>query len=155
MKKIIDAIKDFLYNITDYGLIIAVVAIMVAVLSWRFNILFDRSVDIDKEAIASLPESTEGTDASGSENSDDSNKEVSDSDNEQESGLIATVTIPDGSLPTKIADILLNSNLIKDKDKFLSRAVELDIDTKLQSGTYEIKVGTPLDDIIKTIAHVN
>jgi len=155
MKKIIDAIRDFLYNITDYGLIIAVVVIMVAVLSWRFNILFDRSVDIDKEAIASLPESTEETDAAGSENSDDSNKEVSDSDNEQESGLIATVTIPNGSLPTKIADILLNSNLIKDKDKFLSRAVELGFDTKLQSGTYEIKVGTSLDDVIKTIAHVN
>ncbi|MDF2677907.1 MAG: hypothetical protein K0Q97_2241, partial [Bacillota bacterium] len=57
MKKIINAIKDFLYNITDYGLIITVVVIMIAVLAWRFDILFNKG--IEKEAIASIPNTSQ------------------------------------------------------------------------------------------------
>lgn len=167
MKKIIDAIRDFLYNITDYGLIITVIVVMAAVLSWRFNILFNRG--IDKEVIAELPESTENAEngnkgGNDPENADPSTEDPGNTDetpaeepsgDESESGLIATVTIPEGTLPSKIGDILLNSNLIQDKNKFLSRAVELGLDTKLRSGTYEIKVGTSLDNVIKTIANAN
>ncbi len=160
MKKIINAIRDFLYNITDYGLIISVVVIMVLILGWRFDILFSRG--IDKEVIDELPGVIETND-------NDSNPEPSDPDNpddpgqtddpddpsgnEPGSGLIATINIPEGSFPSKIADILLNSNLIDDKDKFLNRSVELGLDTRLRSGKFEIEVGTSLDDIIKILAN--
>jgi hypothetical protein len=168
MKKIINAIRDFLYNITDYGLIITVIVIMAVILGWRFEILFNRG--IDKEIIDDLPEITEPVDVnepedSNPENPDEpGNAEVPDNseepgttpetpENPGETGLIATVTIPEGSFPSSIADILLNSNLIKDKQEFLNRSMELGLDTKLRSGTFEIEVGTSLDNVIKKIAN--
>lgn len=160
MKKIINAIRDFLYNITDYGLIITVVVVMVLILGWRFDILFSRG--IDKEVLEELPVMNEPDD-------NDNNPEPSEPDNPDDpgqtdepddpsgngtgSGLIATINIPEGSFPSKIADILLNSNLIDDKDAFLNRSVELGLDTRLRSGTFEIEVGTSLDNIIKILAN--
>jgi hypothetical protein len=169
MKKIISALRDFLYNITDYGLIISVVVIMAVILGWRFEILFNRG--IDKEKIDDLPAVTEPADVNEPENSNPENPDEPGSsetpDNSEEpgttpetpenpggTGLIATVTIPEGSFPSSIADILLNSNLIKDKQEFLNRSMELGLDTKLRSGTFEIEVGTSLDNVIKKIANV-
>lgn len=169
MKKIISALRDFLYNITDYGLIISVVVIMAVILGWRFEILFNRG--IDKEVIDDLPAVTEPVDVNEPENSNPENPDEPGSsetpDNSEEpgttpetpenpggTGLIATVTIPEGSFPSSIADILLNSNLIKDKQEFLNRSMELGLDTKLRSGTFEIEVGTSLDNVIKKIANV-
>lgn len=164
MKKIINAIRDFLYNITDYGLIIIVIVVMVTILGWRFNILF--SMGIDKDVIEQLPpiatnesnptESVDNnTEPSTSDDKESANTDETDktSDNESGNGLIATVVIPEGSLPSKIAEILLNSNLIDDAKAFLNKSVELGLDTRLRSGTYEIEVGTSLDNIIKIIAN--
>jgi len=163
MKKIINAIRDFIYTITDYGLIITVVFIMVAVLAWRFDILFNR--DIEKEAIASIPE-TNQTEEPVTNNPSDNEGNIDDPETSEEpddstetptnqSDLIATVEIPAGTFPSKIGDILVNSNLIDDKNEFLNRSVEMGLDTKLQSGTFEISVGTDLDEIIKIIAKSN
>jgi hypothetical protein len=165
MKKIINAIRDFLYNITDYGLIIIVIVVMVGILGWRFNILFSRG--IDKEVIDQLPpiaaNEPEPSDSTGNnpnpsepgeaEEPSQTEEPEKPSQNESGSGLIATVVIPDGTLPSKIAEILLNSNLIDDTKAFLNKSVELGLDTRLRSGTYEIEVGTSLDNIIKILAN--
>jgi len=163
MKKIINAIRDFIYTITDYGLIITVVVIMVAVLAWRFDILFNR--DIEKEAIPSIPNPNQTeepvtnnpSDNEGNTDVPDTTEEPDDSTEtpSNQGDLIATVEIPVGTFPSKIGDILVNSNLIKDKNEFLNRSVEMGLDTKLQSGTFEISVGTDLDEIIKIIAKSN
>lgn len=164
MKKIIDAIKDFLYNITDYGLIITVILIMAVILSWRFDILFNRG--IEKEVIEDLPEIIADKDDPIIIDPDDDSEEPGETDNPDNppndptdnqggNGLIATVNIPDGSFPSAIGDILITSNLIDDKNEFLSRAVELGLDTRLRSGTFEIEVGTSLDNVIKIIANAH
>lgn len=168
MKKIIDAIKDFLYNITDYGLIITVILIMAVILSWRFDILFNRG--IEKEVIEDLPEIIADKDDPIIIDPDDSviidpndseepgktdNPSNETNDNQGGSGLIATVEIPEGSFPSAIGDILITSNLIEDKNEFLNRAVELGLDTRLRSGTFEIEVGTSLDNVIKIIANAH
>lgn len=162
MKKIINAIRDFLYILTDYGLIITVAVIMMAVLIWRFDILFNRN--IEKEAIASIPAtnqaevpvtndqtSNEVPEQGQDEETPDNNTNTPASQND----IIATVEIPAGSFPSKIGDILINSNLINDKNEFLNRSVEMGLDTRLQSGSFEITIGTSLDDIIKIIAKAN
>lgn len=160
MKTIINAIRDFIYNITDYGLIITVIVVMALILGWRFDILFNRG--IEKEAIKDLPQIIveDDTESETPQSPDDpGNAETPEKpagetpDNPAPSGLIATVEIPDGSFPSSIAQILQNSNLIKDTNEFLNRSVELGLDTKLRSGTYEIEVGTSMDDIIKIIAN--
>ncbi len=154
MKRIINAIRDFLYNITDYGLIIGVIAIMVVILGWRFDILFSKG--IEKEVIEDLPVIVGKDDpiVEPSNPVDPGQSEENEEPTEQGgNGLIATVVIPDGSFPSAIGDILLNSNLIEDKNEFLNRSVALGLDTRLRSGTYEIEVGTPLDNVIKILAN--
>lgn len=160
MKKILNAIRDFLYNITDYGLIITVIVVMALILGWRFDILFNRG--IEKEVIADLPQIIENENkpnaetnpaAPGNTENPGQNEENPPKETPSQNGLIATVNIPEGSFPSSIGEILLNSNLITDKDEFLNRSVELGLDTRLRSGTYNIEVGTSLDDIIKTIAN--
>ncbi len=164
MKKIINAIRDLLYNITDYGLIITVIVVMALILGWRFDILFNRG--IDKPIIAELPEMPEPIENNEPEDSEPINSEEPGQNEEnpenqvptepevpQGTGLIATVDIPEGSYPSGIGDLLINSNLINDKQEFLDRSVELGLDTRLRSGIFEIEVGTSLDDIIKIIAN--
>lgn len=167
MKKIIDALRDFLYNITDYGLIITVILVMAVILGWRFDVLFNRG--IEKEIIAELPEMVEDKDNDPvmldpddseepdySEKPDDSDNPPKVADEDQDGNqLIATVSIPEGSFPSAIGDILISSSLIDDKDEFLSRAVELGLDTRLRSGIFEIEVGTSLDTVIKIIANAH
>jgi hypothetical protein len=147
MKRIINAIRDFIYNITDYGLIITVIVIMVVILAWRFDLLFSRG--INKEIIEDFPISSEVPDEEDPES--EPGEEVP--EEETPTGLIATISIPQGSFPSQIGEVLLNNNLIDSKEEFLTRCVELNLDTRLQSGTFDIKVGTPLDDIIKIIAN--
>ena len=160
MKKLINALRDFLYNITDYGLIITVIVVMTLILGWRFDILFNRG--IEKEVIADLPQIIQNqnkpdaeTDPSTPDNTENPGQNVDSPPKEtpSQSGLIATIDIPYGSFPSSIGEILVNSNLRTDTNEFLNRSVELGLDTKLRSGTYNIEVGTSLDDIIKTIAN--
>lgn len=148
MRKIINAIRDFIYNITDYGLIIIVVAVMVGILAWRFDLLFSRG--INKEVLPQLPVIEEPIAEEPEEPENPVEEEP-----EKPTGIIARIDIPPGSFPSQIGQILLNNNLIESNDEFLTRCVELNLDTKLQSGTFEIEVGTGLDDIIKIIAKVN
>ena len=149
MRRIINAIRDFIYNITDYGLIAGVIVVMVVILAWRFDLLFSRG--INKEVIEDLPIYNEIPVA---ENPDEEEPDEEEPDIEAP-GLIATINIPQGSYPSKIGEILLNNDLIKSKDEFLTRCVQLNLDTRLQSGTFDIEVGTPLDDVIKIIAKAN
>lgn len=159
MKKIIDAIRDFLYNITDYGLIITVIVIMALILGWRFNILFNR--EIDKKIIAELPVIAEPIEENGEKDPEldiDEKPPIeegpsSPNENPEPNGVIATIVIPEGSFPSSIGDILINSNLIDNKQNFLNRSMELGLDTRLRSGKFQIQVGTSLDDIIKIIAN--
>ena len=150
MKKIINAIRDFIYNITDYGLIISVVVVMTVILVWRFDLLFSRG--IEKE-IKDLPIVTEPAVNEPIAEVPGPVEEEPDPEDEIPAGLIATISSPQGSYPSQIAEILLTNSLIESKDDFLTRCVELDLDTRLQSGTFDIEVGPPLDDVIKIIAN--
>lgn len=147
MKRLINAIRDLIYNITDYGLIITVIVAMVVILAWRFNLLFSRG--INKDVIPDLPIIEEPV---GNDTEEDPQEEIP--EEEEPTDLMAVINIPQGSFPSQIGEILLSNNLIESKDEFLTRCVELNLDTRLQSGTFEIKVGTPLDDVIKIIARV-
>lgn len=89
----------------------------------------------------------------GSENND---SEDSSNPNEEtdENNEPIIVVIPSGSLAPDVRDIVYNLGLIKSDEywTFLSRAQELGLDTKFQSGTFKIERDASLDTIIKTIA---
>ncbi len=182
MKRLIGAIKDLFYNLTDFSMIIVVFLVIATVLVWRFNILFN--LDITKDAIEPVhvagnddvtddttqkPDSDdiagEPTDVTDNGSTDvgtniDDNEQPSDNidtENPDETtdhqpGIEVSFTIPQGTFPSAIADILLENGLITDKQDFLTRSIELDLDTRLKSGDFTIETGTELDEVIEIIA---
>lgn len=164
MKKLTNFIKDFIYDITDYGLILTVIVIVGAILIWRLNILF--SLDIAKEPIppANIPniEKPIKIPDQPDENLDVAEIPAEDPNEGQPSVEPSTpaeeyvdISIPQGTLPNEIAELLLTKGLINDKNEFLDKAVELELDRKLQSGDFKIKVGSTLENIVKAVAKAN
>lgn len=104
MKKIINALRDLIYNITDYGLIITVILVMTIILVWRFDLLFSRG--IDKEIIKDLPivnqpvaEKPEPAEEEPEPDTDPDKEPVTEPEpnDETPAGVIATISIPQGS----------------------------------------------------------
>ncbi|MBN2285092.1 MAG: endolytic transglycosylase MltG [Tissierellales bacterium] len=150
MKRLLNAIRDFFYETTDYAIILIVITVIGIILIWRFNILFN--FDISKTPLTTVeqPSITEEQTPSGSDSTDFTNPS-----SEIEVSSLVKITIPSGSSASDIGDILLSKNLIKDKDEFISRSIELKLDTKLKSGEFEIETNTPLDEVIQIISKTN
>ena len=147
MRRLINAIRDFFYEATDYAIILTVVIAIAIILIWRFNILF--SFDVNKNPIQSeeppptteqIPISTEDPD-----NTDPTNPTNGDY-------FEVTIVIPPGSSAQSIGDILVNNRLIADRNEFLVRVVEMKLDTKLKSGSFKIDSEMTLDEIIIKIS---
>ncbi|MBS4536576.1 hypothetical protein GOQ29_13205 [Clostridium sp. D2Q-14] len=171
MKNKFEKIKDLLYDYIDYVLIILVVVIIGGIIGWRLEILFN---DNETEAITSNIDSIEKDvdENSSKKEKEDSNankEEKNDSeenkDNDEKSSSSKddksskndeeiAIEIPQGSLPSDTAQILLDNDLIDDVDKFIDRAEALKLETKLRSGEFTFNKGSDLDNIIKTLANI-
>lgn len=163
MKKFTNFIKDFIYDITDYGLILAVIVIVGAILIWRLNILF--SLDIAKEPIQNntpsidqpvhMPDPTdENTDIAETPSTEPDEVQPS-VEPEKPVEEYIDINIPEGTFPAEIAEILLSKGLIDDENEFLNKAIELELDRRLQCGEFKIKVGSTLESIVKQVAKAN
>lgn len=170
MNKFIEKIKDIIYDSFDYVVMTVIVITVVAIIGWRLDVLFATDVDV-----------TPGTpiivDNSSKENPDDVHNDDIVPENPGEAPVDETpstevpevpvvpvdvpaptptgekikIVIPAGSLPGKIGSLLADSGLIESSKDFISKAVELKLDTKLKSGTYSIPKGTSYEDILKIL----
>ena len=157
MKKIINFIKDFFYEITDYALIIIVVVVIGLILIWRFNVLFD--IDLNKEPMEGEdipPVSEEETPTnSGIESPEGEEPEEEPEEPVQEEPEQILVEIPSGTSAQGIADILISKGLIDSKDEFIQKAIELGLDTQLKSGDFLIENTATMEEILKIISRSN
>ncbi len=132
----------------------------------------DNDVATDDETINSPSDSNDNSSPSTDDSSSEQNQDNPDSNNDAggdsndstdtsnpSEGVIENnepviVVIPDGTLAPGIGIIVRDLGLIQPEEyyTFLTRAQEMGLDTKFQSGTFTIKKGSSLDTIIKTIA---
>ena len=63
-----------------------------------------------------------------------------------------TITIPQGSLPGKVGEILVNNGLVSSKEEFVNTAVQLKLDRSLKSGNFTLKKGMTIEEIVRAIA---
>ena len=173
--KIYDKLKDFLYDSVDYLFIIGILVVVVGVIGWRLDVLFE------KDTVSAQPTDVVVVDNSSREDFLD---EITPDTSEPEDGeekapeelqeppvvpappkqvptnptppqtpppSVETVklTIPEGSMPGKIGLILQENGLVTSSRDFIAKAVELKLDTKLKAGTYSISKGSTLEDIVK------
>ena len=83
------------------------------------------------------------------------NTQPVDTNNVTDKGDSYTVVIPPKTNGTKIAEILAGAGIVESKDAFLDTLKEMKYDTKLKSGTFNIKKDASVEDIIKTLAGEN
>ena len=157
LKKIINFIKDFFYEITDYALIIIVVVIIGLILIWRFNVLFD--IDLNKEPMEGedVPPVSQEENPTGSGIESPEEEEPEDEPEEpiQEEPEQILVEIPSGTSAQGIAEILLSKGLIDSKDQFIQKAIDLGLDTQLKSGDFLIDNTATIEEILKIISRTN
>ncbi|NLY85112.1 MAG: endolytic transglycosylase MltG [Tissierellia bacterium] len=172
MKKIIEWIKDFLYDSIDYIIMIAIIGAVALVIGWRLDLLFAKEavkLPPKDNIVVENPRNDNRDDNIESEENEDNNVDIPDSDDIDENAptiddniddntdnnqiVTVTVVIPPGSLPSKIASILEEHKLISSRAEFVQKTQELKLDTKLKSGTFEIKSNSSLEEIIRIIAN--
>lgn len=179
MKKFFEWLKDMLYDSVDYIIMLGIVLSIVAVIGWRLNLLFENEVAY---APPTNPAIGDDIEEDNTPIVDENNTVVSNPDtpivvnpnvpsttdpitppttpNVEEpttpstgNSTVVKVIIPEGSLPSKIGTILQDNQLVSDKSEFVKKSQELSLDTKLKSGSYEIAMGTPIEEIVKIIAN--
>lgn len=182
MKKLIDRLKDVLYDSMDVVLVVAIFLVVGGTILWRLDVLFtpnmdkepleqssniDGSTDNSTDNDGSNPDNSndstqnqDNTDGTQQGNNDDGNQQngsdsnTDSSPNDPNTIKVITVKIPEGALAPTIADILINNGLIAADSKFsfLARAQQLGLDTKFKPGVFQIKQDASVDTIIKIIA---
>lgn len=99
-----------------------------------------------------LTENTEeNTDTNETEENNNEDSKPADT-TPQATGEEVKITIPNGTLPGGIGEILASQGLVSSKEDFINKAVELQLDRKLRSGEFTFKKGQSLEEIIRTIA---
>lgn len=147
MNKYIEKIKDILYDSFEYVVIAGIVVIVALIIGWRLDILFanDIAEDVhnDSEIVVVGPkEAVE----------EPNNKPLEDDTTDEEvTGKNIDVVIPTGALPGEIAVLLKENGLVDDDKDFISKVVELNLDTKLKSGTYSIPEGSSYEEILNIL----
>lgn len=160
MKDFLDKIKDILYDGTEYILMIAIIAVVAFIINWRLDGLFamdvessDNEIIVDNESV--VDEYNEYLENIEDEAPEEEKTEDNEKDNEkdaEEKGIIVNVTIPSGSLPNEIANILVSNGLVESKSEFIDKIVEMGVETKLKSGTFKIPKGSSIEEIVNIIS---
>lgn len=176
MKNLFEGIKDILYDSIDYIIMIGIIGIVVFVIGWRLDLLFakdaldippkndiavedienkepDSSIDKPNNTVEEVNENTKEEEPNSDVIENAPETPNNDPISQPVDGKIVKITIPSGSLPSKIGSILESNGLVASKGEFVQKAQELKLDTKLKSGDYEIKTGSTLEDIVKIIAN--
>lgn len=167
MSKIVEKIKDILYDSFDYVVMLIIVVVVIGIIGWRLDILFASSKDIPTPPAAVVENVVEPDETDETDEPD----ETVDAPIElpvaevppvvEDPPVVETppvvkgekirINIPAGSLPGKIGTILADSGLIDSSRNFIAKAVELKLDTKLKSGDYSIPKGSTYEEILKIL----
>ncbi|CCQ98595.1 conserved hypothetical protein [[Clostridium] ultunense Esp] len=162
MRNFFEGLKDILYDGIDYIMMILVIVVVALVINWRLGGLFakDATDTISKKPSSTIENGNTTSNGKEEENKKKDSGRVDETavDDKEDDGTsekdvkdVIEITIPPGSLPAKIGDILVSKGLVSDGSEFVQKAVELNMETKLKSGEYYIEKNSSLEDIINIL----
>lgn len=161
MKKFFDSLLDLLHSYVDIFVMGGIIVVIVLTINWRLNILFTKNTQdayadqgnphgeieepnippvdledpVDKDPIIEEPD-----------------EPIQDIETPPISNETISIEIPPGSTSSTIGDILSSKGLVTSSSEFVSKASEMSLDRKLQSGSFKVPKNSPLEDIVKIIA---
>ncbi len=149
-----EKIKDFLFDIRDIVIVLAIIAILVFSVTWKIDDTMN--VDLNKDLV--VAESTaqpssdpaeEPTSIANTTSTEEPTTTTTETTTEEE---IIVFVVEEGEYGQDIAQHLLEEGLIDDTQAFLVRAKEMGVDTQLRIGRYEFKRSDDLDTIITLLS---
>ena len=138
-----ERLKDILYDGTDYIIMLVVVLIMILIINWRLDGLFHKNSAQTKQDKQVEDVSKDNDESEPAENV------VNEEDIPEEEFI--KIDIPHDALPGKIGEILVEYGLVEDKQEFIDKTVEMQADTKLRSGEFEIPKDSTMEEIINIL----
>ncbi|MBW4829323.1 MAG: endolytic transglycosylase MltG [Clostridiaceae bacterium] len=171
MEKFSEKLKDFFYDAIDYILMGVIILAVVGIIGWRLDVLFEGSlkdapvgkeIESSKDKKIASRNNTSGnkstTEAKKDKNNaddavkKDNKKENDKNDDKSKKEEIVKVSIPKGSVSENVAEILKKDGLIKDEAEFMAKVKEMNLETGLRYGEYEIAKPSTMEDIIKKLS---
>lgn len=175
-----EKLKDLLYETSDLLLGLVILLIMTSVITWQvtdslaLNTRDSATIQEIEKTNEPLPDKTTPEQSVIDTSGDNLEEEKSEVVGEvvvhdqssipiletkpvtttpsSDSSVLIKIEVAAGTTGSGIANILKNNGLIDNSKDFLARVEELKLAPKLKSGTYEIKSGTSLNDIIDILS---
>jgi len=166
----LEKIKDFLYDISDIVISLAIIAVIFYAVSWKISDTLDPELDAsfaqnsatdttpidetESDLIEIIPDETPVTDLPLVETEDTtpSPEVTSPSDGTTKPASkpidLKAFIVDSGSSAYSIGQNLETQGFVEDSDVFVNRLIERGLDTKLFAGTFKISPSDELDVII-------
>lgn len=159
MKNFFEKLLDFIYDYIDYIIMLVIILLVVGIIGWRLDLIFtdngtgippieEENEEFEDEKEKELEEEDERV-----ELEEDATEDDEDEESEDQAGLEVEIEIPSGTLPSGIASILLENQLIDDNSEFLAEVEEGGYETGLKAGVYVIPVGSSIDEILQILTN--
>lgn len=148
MQNFLEKLKDIIYDSIDYIMIAVIIAVVALVINWRLDGLFatDTSDVVDEPSSNTID--IEDIVSEDDEDDVDEEKTGENEQDEQNPDVVIKVNIPAGSLPNDIGDILMSHELVDSRTEFINKAIELNLDTRLKSGDFNIPSNSSLEEML-------
>lgn len=154
MKNFLEKAKDILYDSIDYIIMLAIIVAVVFVIGWRLDVLFaDDAHEPDNEDTVIVDNSTRPEPNDNMHKPNDVDNPDTEDNPENVKNEVVNIKIPDGSLPDRIGNILVENGIISSSKDFVTKAIELNLETKLRSGSFDIPKDSSVEQIVKIIAN--
>lgn len=128
--KIVNRLIDLLYDIIEYLFLLALLALAIFIIIWRFDAMYQMSF------------------ASQHEEAKLAQEEVFEVPNLR--GEKVTVVIPKGTNQPGIVNILSEYGLIEDREEILAKLETIE-DDQLPSGSFDLSFGLSSEDLLKEL----
>lgn len=159
-------IKDFLYDISDLVLSLAIIAIIFYSVSWKISDTLKPEIeksgspieainpeDSDDQTVVVLPpEDFESSDPEDPSDSDEDSSESNDPDTPEEKPFeLVSFVVETGSSGYAIGKKLEENGFVTSVNDFTKRIVELGVDGRLNAGEFKLSKSDDLDTIINVL----
>lgn len=155
MAKSESRIRDFFYNVSDYMIVILVIAAVIAVLAWRLDLLFSKDAEIPKRETKTEQSSEVQKDKPLEENGATAGQGTA-QQTEQAAGdqppQEVSFSIPENSTLEQVSNMVYEKGLVSSSGDFYNKVYELGLQDSIKPGNYTVKMGMSLDDMVKMMA---
>lgn len=133
MKKFINFILDLFYDISAPLTLLLIITAMSLIIGFSINNMFSKNTLISESKNSYIKENSPPA--------------VFEFNQNQKELPIVKITIPQNSKPKNVAEILGEMGLIKNEKEFIKKIEN----KKINTGSFEIKIGSSVDEIINII----